>query len=331
MISVLMPVHNCGPYLRPALESILAQDYGNLEVLLIDDHTDDGSVEGLPRELRLDPRLFIHSSPGRGITTALNFAAAESRGEFIARMDGDDISLPDRFTRQLAYLRERPEIGIVSAQVEIFGASKPDEGFVLYQNWLNDLREPEDIAREIFIESPLPHPAVVFRREVFEKLGGYRDPEWAEDYDMWLRANEAGILMGKPKGILVRWREHGARLTHNDPRYSGLAFFKARASFLASGPLRDRPAILWGAGRTGLMMHDALIEEGVAVRAFIDVNPRLVGREKRGRPVLSMEEAKNAGDALILGAVGARGAREKIREALRAMGKIEGPDFLFVA
>lgn len=83
-------------------------------------------------------------------------------------------------------------------------------GYRAYQDWVDALSTPARIRREIFIESPLPHPTAVMRRGVFERLGGYRHVPWAEDYDLWLRAYTAGVSMGKPLGILLHWRDHGA-------------------------------------------------------------------------------------------------------------------------
>ena len=335
LISVIMPVHNAGDYLIEAVASILNQENITLELILVDDHSTDDAIEDLPKELTQDCRFKFISSNSRGVVAAMATGYAKAQGEYIARMDADDISLPNRLFEQLNYLQNNPEIGIAGGQIKIISKFNLEEGFVLYEKWLNQLCSPADIVRELFIESPIPNPTAFFRREIYELLNGYQDTEWAEDYDMWLRAHALGIKMGKPDGVLLHWREHGKRLTHNDSRYDNKLFIKARAYYLSrSHYLKARKAIIWGTGPIGVYLYDILVEQKIEVEAFIDVNPRRIGGLKRGLPVLHFSEISQYtqdNKALIIGAVGARGARSKIRQALLDMGKEEGNDFLFAA
>ena len=337
LISVIMPVHNAGTYLEDAVASILNQKDVALELILVDDHSTDHAIEKLKSNLSQDKRFKLITSEERGVVAAMRAGFAHAQGMYIARMDADDISLPNRLSEQLNYLQQHPEIGIAGAQVKIISDSVIADGFILYEKWLNQLCLPEDIEREIFIESPIPNPTAFFRRDIYEKLNGYHDPVWAEDYDLWLRAHTLGIKMGKPAGVLLHWREHEKRLTHNDERYDNKLFMQAKSHYLArSHYLHKRKAIIWGAGPTGLYLHDILVEQNIEVEAFLDVDPRLIGRLKKGVPVLHFSElnthiSEQDNTALIIGAVGARGARAKIRQALLDMGKEEGADFLFAA
>ena len=337
LISVIMPVHNAGRYLAEAVASILCQNNISFELVLVDDHSTDHAIKNLPDKLLKNCRLKIYSSAGRGVVAAMKTGYLHARGRYIARMDADDISLPDRLSEQYKYLQQHPEIGIAGAQVKIFSQSGIEQGFTLYEEWLNQLCSPEDIERELFIESPIPNPTAFFRREVYEKLNGYQDPEWAEDYDMWLRAHALGVKMGKPKGVLLHWREHDKRLTHCDSRYDNKLFMQAKVYYLSrSHYLQQRKAIIWGTGPVGVYIHDILLKNNIEVEAFIDVNPRRIGGVKRSLPVLHFTEinqyTNNRDDALlIIGAVGARGARSEMRQALLEMGKEEGIDFLFAA
>lgn len=335
LVSVIMPVHNAGAYLEEAVASILNQKKIVLELILVDDHSSDDAIEKLPKELTQDHRIKFVLSNRHGVVAAMAVGYAKAQGEYIARMDADDISLPHRLFEQLTYLQSNPEIGIAGGQIKIISESIVAEGFSLYEKWLNQLCSPEEIERELFIESPLPNPTAFFRREIYELLNGYHDSEWAEDYDMWLRAHALGIRMGKPDGVLLHWREHDKRLTHNDSRYDNKLFIKARAYYLSrSNYLKERKAIIWGTGPIGVYIYDILVEQKIEVEAFIDVNPRRVGGFKRGLPVLhfsELEQYTHDNNALIIGAVGSRGARAEIRQALLNMGKNEGCDFLFAA
>lgn len=335
LISVIMPVYNAGDYLIDAVASILNQENITLEIILVDDHSTDDAIKNLPKELTQDSRFKFVSSNSCGVVAAMAAGYAKAKGEYIARMDADDISLPHRLSEQFNYLQNHPEIGVAGGQIKIVSEFNLAEGFVLYEKWLNQLTSAEDIERELFIESPIPNPTAFFRRESYELLNGYQDSEWAEDYDMWLRAHALGIKMGKPHGVLLHWREHEHRLTHNDSRYDNKLFMKAKAHYLSrSHYLKGRKAIIWGTGPIGVYLYDILVEQKIEVEAFIDVNPRRIGGLKRGLPVLHFSEINQYtqdNKALIIGAVGARGARAEIRQALLNMGKEEGSDFLFAA
>ena len=328
LVSVVMPVHNGGVHLAVAVDSILTQSHANLELILVDDHSTDGAIAALRES---DPRLKIINGKCRGVVSAFNSGFAQSKGEFIARMDADDLSLERRLEYQLDYLAEHPEIDIAGCCVEIFSEPGIQGGLERYQNWLNSLREPEQIHRQIFIESPMPNPGVMFRRSALKKLGGYRDVDWPEDYDLFLRADAAGLQMGKPEPVLLRWREHDTRLTHTDPRYTREQFMRAKTHFMAHHRLKGQPVIIWGAGPTGRQIHDLFVGEGGAVDGFIEVHPRRIGGRKRGLPVWATDKCEEPGLPMILVAVGAAGAREDITLFMSGLKMIEGEDYLFVA
>lgn len=329
LVSVIMPVRNAGAYLESAVNSILGQSLTQFELLLVDDHSDDRAIERLPRD---DPRLTVLRNPGQGVSSAFNAGLSRSNGLFVARMDADDIALPGRLEQQLSYLRSQQEVGICGACVEIFAADEIAGGNRRYQRWLNSCRDPDTIRRELFIESPIPNPTAMFRREVLQQLRGYADPAWPEDYDLYLRADALGIKMGKPERILLRWREHENRLTRSSERYAQEQFQAAKAYYLARHRLSGKgPVVLWGAGPNGQLMHDLLRDQGISVEGFLEVHPRRIGGQKRGRPVWVIEHIDELRDRFILVAVGSAGARGQIREFMLKHGREEGADFLFVA
>ena len=324
-----MPVRDGGEYLETAVNSILGQSFAALELILVDDHSVDAAINRLSVT---DPRLVLLENQGHGVSSAFNTGLSRARGEFIARMDSDDVSLPERIERQYQYFQSHPDVEICGTCVEIFTEGEVAGGNIRYQAWLNACRSPGQIHREMFIESPIPNPTAMFRRDVISRLGGYGDPDWPEDYDLFLRADALQMRMGKPEHILLRWREHAGRLTRNDQRYDLDRFQAAKAHFLSNYRLRDKQSvILWGAGPSGRLMHDLLQGEGTRVRGFLEVHPRRIGGEKRGLPVWPIEEIDRMNDVFILVAVGAAGAREKIREFMDQRALIEGEHFLFVA
>jgi len=331
MISIIMPVRDAGQYLASAVASILSQTLTDWELLLVDDHSSDGAIAALPQG---DRRLKLLRNPERGLVSALNYGFAQAQGQYLARMDGDDLAEPTRLEMQRAFMQQSPQVDIVGAQVRIFG-ELAGNGARRYQSWLNQLTKPDAIARELFIESPLPHPSVMFRRQAWLRLGHYVDGAGPEDYDLWLRAAQLGLRMAKPEGILMHWRDHDGRLTRNDARYSSKQFWRTKASHLLRWRSADRPLMIWGAGPSGAALFDALSAEGCAperVQGFLDLHPRRIGGRKRGLPVFALDGALSAApDTLVLVAVGTAGVRDEIRQWFDQHQLHEGVDYLFVA
>ena len=328
LISVVMPVRNGGEFLDQAVGSILSQTFANLELVLVDDHSSDDAISRLDAS---DPRLKIINSKGHGVVNAFNTGFSHSQGALVARMDADDISLPERLRCQLDYLECHKDVEIAGSCVEIFSEEGIQSGLERYQTWLNSVRDPDQVHQQIFIESPLPNPGVMFRRAALQQLGGYRNNEWPEDYDLFLRADAAGMRMGKPEPVLLRWREHDSRVTHTDSRYRREQFMRAKTHFLVGHRLKGRAVIIWGAGPTGRLMHDLIVAEGGKVEGFIEVHPRRIGGQKRGLPVWPVDKIENLGAAMLLIAVGAAGAREEIAGFIHQHHQTEGRDYLFVA
>jgi glycosyltransferase involved in cell wall biosynthesis len=328
LVSVVMPVRNGGRWLQAAVDSILNQASVYLELLLVDDHSSDGALKALAGD---DPRLKILALPGheQGVVAAFNHGWRHARGEYIARMDADDLALPARLATQLAMLERQPGLALVGAAVELFSDQPLAAGNRHYQRWLNSLCTAADIRRELFIESPIPNPTALFRRSTLDRLGGYRDSRWPEDYDLFLRADAAGMAMAKAPEVLLRWREHPQRLTHTDGRYSRAAFQAAKAHFLVHGRGIRSNILIWGAGPGGRLLHDLLVAEGAEVAGFVEVHPRRIGGQKRGLPVWAVDQAARWPGPLLV-AVGARGARTDIRRFLSEQQRIEGRDYLFV-
>lgn len=333
LVSVLMPCYNAEETLPEALESLVSQTLPDFEVIAVDDGSSDASPEILRRwELQV-PRFRVLTQPHAGIVRALKRGLAACRAPLIARMDADDRSHPCRLEKQVRYLETHPAVALVSCLVRGYQPGRGlGPGFVVYIEWLNSLVSDADIRREIFIESPLVHPSILIRREWLDRAGGYQDCGWAEDYDLWLRLYLAGTRFAKVPEVLLDWRESPQRLTRRDPRYSLENFLRAKAHYLARGPLQGKKALfIWGAGMTGRRLSKHLLRQGLPLAAFIDIDPKKIGRTLRGLPILAPEDLLPRWDQAIAPAllvtVGARGAKRLIREFLGTRGLVEGCDW----
>ena len=332
-VAVLLPVHNAEPTLDRALDSLYRQTFRDFTVLAVDDGSTDATSEILARRAEREPeRIRVLTQPHRGIVSALEAARHHADAPLLARMDADDLSHPDRFREQLAYLGAQRGVAAVGCRVRLFPESALGAGWRRYRRWLNGLLTPEDHAREIFVESPLAHPSVMMRSDAVAAAGGYREVPWAEDYDLWLRLDRAGHGLAKVPRTLFAWRQTPSRLSLTSPRYSRGAFLAARAHHLARHRfLAGRRAALWGTGRTGRRLGRRLREFGVEIVGFYDVDRRKVGRRILDVPVRSWLELEPSGRTPLVVAVGAAGARELIRPEAERLGYREGVDLLFAA
>lgn len=340
-VSIVLPVRDAEATLPRALESCLAQTYSDFELLVIDDGSRDGSAAVAREAAVSDGRVLLLDAPvPGGLVPALRAGCAAAHGELIARMDADDVAHPERLAEQVRFLDAHPEIAACGCGVRIVrrgerGEPLPaDPGFQRYEAWINALTAPEAIARDRFVESPLVHPSVVMRRAALEAVGGYRDPGWAEDYDLWLRLLEGDYRLAKVPRVLLEWSDGPARLTRTDARYAPASFLCAKAHYLARlDGVAARGVMISGAGPTGKRLAALLREAGVRVHAFLDPHPRRIGGRIGGVPVLSEEAIPEAGAAapVQLGAVGQPGGRARVEGLMVARGYQAGVDYFSVA
>lgn len=335
-ISILLPVYNAATYLRQCLSSLARQTFSAFEIVAVDDGSTDASRSILEQAATLDSRLQIECCPHRGLIETLNHGLARCGGQYVARMDADDIAHPQRLAQQIDAIEAPGGADVVSCLVAHFPRQSLGEGYRIYEEWLNSLVHHDEIFRQRFIESPLPHPSVMVRREDLAGVGGYREMGWPEDYDLWLRLAAAGKTFGKVPKTLYLWREHENRLTRTDSRYAVERFLTCKAHHLVQGPLAGSvPVIIWGAGQTGRRLSKHLKRFGAALRCFIDIDPRKVGKTLRGLPIHppeSLVQLLSADDnTVVLAAVSSRGARALIRDRLTSLGLQEGVEFWCVA
>lgn len=335
-----MPFRDAATTLPECLDSIASQTFHDWELVAVDDGSSDGSAELLRCRAADDPRFRL-IQPGRiGLVAALNLGIQQAVAPLIARMDADDRMAPDRLAAQVEYLASHPGIDLVATQVELFPPEAVAAGYREYVRWQNACLEPDQVAGNIYVESPLAHPSVMIRKAVLERLGGYRHGDFPEDYELWLRMHAAGCQMAKLPRVLLAWRESAARTSRVDPRYDRAAFDRLRASYLArdvrlrAAQERGRAIIIWGAGRKTRQRVRLLFEHGVQAEGWIDINPRKIGKRIAGLPVHPpswlAEGAARSPRPFVLSYVTNHGARDLIASQLHAWGYRLGEDYLAV-
>ncbi len=328
-VSVLLPFRNEEAYLEDALASLAGQNLEDFETVMVDDGSTDGSPAIAREWMRRDRRFRLVGSGGSGLVEALNAGLAECRGEWVARMDADDVSHPRRLELQLQAAREHGPLTVISCLAELFPRPRVTTGMQLYMDWLNGITEPEEIMHSIFVESPLPHPSAFFHRATVLGAGGYRDLGVPEDYELWLRLWKLGLSFRKVRRVLLRWRERPDRLSRNSPIYARQRFYRLKAMYLGLAPaLAGGRAVLWGSGQSGRRLSRWILREGLEIEAFVDVAPSRIGHRMRGRPIVSPQGLEDLQGLPVLVCTRSLDARKQIEDRLRARGRREWRDYL---
>ncbi len=210
VISVLMAIYNGERFAKEAIESILDQTFTDFELILIDDCSTDNTLQIMKQYD--DPRVvIIENERNLGLARSLNRGLEVAQGKYIARMDADDISMPNRFSKQIEYLEKHFDIDICGSWIKsidingnsiIFGKCK----YPLSSNVINCY---------LLFQNPVAHPTVIFRKRIFQKIDNY-NPEFniAQDYDLWTRTIGNCKIANIPD-FLLKYRIHGNSLSNN--------------------------------------------------------------------------------------------------------------------
>ena len=236
-----MPVYNAERFVAEAVESVLGQTLGDFEFLIIDDGSTDRSLEILKRYAARDPRVRLTSRPNKGVVATLNELIDQARGEFLARMDADDVSLAERFQHQVDYLRAHPECLVVGCRAWYCDL----EGDPLYEYPTLGDHEAIDAFHFQMRGPGLIHPSIMMRRDAVLAVGKYRG-FYAEDVDLYLRLAEHGRLARLPQ-FLLKYRVHGVNLSFSEfvvePTYRDLCWYIREACRRRNLPLAPLPTL----------------------------------------------------------------------------------------
>lgn len=209
LISVVLPVYNGEKYLSEAINSILEQTIADFELIIINDGSTDGSLAIIEKYQQSDTRIRVISRENKGLVNTLNESIEIARGEMLARMDQDDIALPYRFERQLNWLTQT-EADICGSWVQRFGSK--DKRIV------RSHQSDEAIKIEMLFASPFAHPTVMMRTSLIKELRYEKAWEKAEDYDLWVRAAQAGLKMTNVQEVLLLYRVHESQISTSNSK-----------------------------------------------------------------------------------------------------------------
>jgi glycosyltransferase involved in cell wall biosynthesis len=284
-ISVLLPVYNAQPYLDAAVGSILMQSFRDFELIAVDDGSTDGSLALLQQYARMDSRVRVITRPHSGIAGALNDGVAAAAGEFLARMDGDDISVPSRFEKQVAFLRQHADVVLVGSRVllidpdgqTLFETEQPLENPQIQHALLSD------------VGWVVVHSAAMMRTAAVRAAGGYRmELAPCEELDLLVRLSEAGHLANLPQILLLyRQYEESSNAAESAKRYDAIRqilsdAFGRRGVTMADDWSPSRRSILPIRKQTNMRATLALKKGNIAAArkhafSLVKMNPFSVG------------------------------------------------------
>jgi len=330
-VTVVLPFFNAGKTLFRAAESILGQEFAHWECILVDNNSTDGSREIALSLERKDSRFRLISEKRQGVMFASNRGYKSAIGEYIARMDADDVARPERLGLQFDFLNQNPAYGAVAGLVEHVGDPETTGGFRRFVEWNNSVVSYEEIYNRRFIEAPIVNPTAMWRRQTMDRFGPYRSGDFPEDYEMWLRWLDGGVKIAKVPRVVLDWYDSEERLTRTDPIYSDRAFYEIKSRYLAkwlSENNAHHPGVwIWGASRISRRRAKILEEKGVRIDAFIDTKKS----RQLDREVIYYEDLPPAGKGFILTYIRQMNNREKIQTFLEERGYVEGKDYLLVS
>lgn len=249
-VNVLMPVFNGESHVREAIESILGQTFADFELILVEDGSTDRTLDILRNYARRDLRVvLLENGSNQGLVYSLNRGLSLARGKYIARMDADDISLPDRLQRQVEYMESHPEVGVLGTNI----AYIDDNGHLMYGGRPKDKRpeSPKVIEWLLMWRCCIYHPTVMIRRAILEHTGFIYDPtfEPAEDRELWVRLSKHTVIAKLPE-VLLHYRISAgsiSRVRAEEQRRKGaLIVQRELAALLGEQPSKQAVEILIG-------------------------------------------------------------------------------------
>jgi glycosyltransferase involved in cell wall biosynthesis len=302
-ISVIMPVKNTAGYLPECLNSIVRQTEENWELLAVDDNSEDDSLKILNHHAAKDKRIRVFQNPGVGIIPALDLAFNKSNGNYITRMDSDDIMLDIKLKSLKEHLIKKGRKHLAVGQVSYFSDEKLGAGYKKYAQWLNKLSAKSENFKEIYKECVVPSPCWMIHREDLMACGGVRSETYPEDYDLCFRFYREGYKIAGINKILHKWRDYPSRSSRTQEHYSDNRFLDMKIRYFIDLDLDpNSELIVWGAGKKGKAIAKILIDK-IQSFQWISNNPKKINREIYGTYIQAPESIKNYSKSQVIIAV----------------------------
>lgn len=231
MVSIVISMKNASMWVVETLVSIQNQTYTNWEVIVVDDHSEDHSFSLVKQFSQNDSRIQVSKNNSTGIIPALNQAFNQVRGEYITRMDADDVMPPNRLAQMVDLLQTLPEKSIVTGKICYFSDKNISEGYLKYEKWLNERVEQNDFYQHIYRECIVASPNWMGKTADFRNYNLFENLIYPEDYDLCFHWMKKNFKIYPINEVTLFWREHPLRTSRNSERYQQEAFFKLKLAW----------------------------------------------------------------------------------------------------
>jgi len=297
LISILTPFKNTEAFIEDCLNSILNQTYTNWELLIVDDASTDSSYNLVESFAKKDNRIILLKNSGSGIIDALKLAFSNSKGEFITRMDSDDLMQPNKLevlsNKLLTHSKQHVALGLVN----YFSEDGIKEGYKKYETWLNKLTKAGENYSEIYKECVIPSPCWMVYRSDLVACDAFNPNTYPEDYDLAFRFYKHNYRCIPCDDIIHNWRDYSSRTSRTHIHYAENHFIDLKLHyFLELDYNPNKKLVVWGAGNKGKIIAKKLIRNGIPFVWICD-NPNKIGRDIYGKilhPFSFLETIKNS-------------------------------------
>ena len=292
LVSILIPFKNTEAYLDDCITSILCQTYSNWELLIVDDASTDLSYSIVEGYAKKDPRIKLLRNTRSGIIDALKLAFSLSKGEFVTRMDSDDVMRPHKIEVLANNLMTHGLQHVAIGQVHYFSEDGIKAGYKSYEIWLNGLTSKGLNYSEIYKECVIPSPCWMVYRDDLITCNAFNSNCYPEDYDLAFRFYKYNLKCIASQEVLHHWRDYNSRTSRTHIHYAENHFIDLKLKyFLELDYDQNKSLIVWGAGNKGKNIAKKLINNNISFQWICD-NPNKIGRDIYGKILKPFEYLK---------------------------------------
>jgi glycosyltransferase involved in cell wall biosynthesis len=289
LISILIPFKNTQEYIGECVISIIKQTYPNWEAIFVDDTSSDESLRIIKDFAEKEHRIKVLKNQEKGIISALQTAFSHCNGDYITRMDSDDIMVEDRLSIMLESLRKHGRKHLAVGQVKYFRKDGVSDGYMRYEKWINNLTAKGTNYDDIYKECVIPSPCWMLHRQDFIDCEGFEPNRYPEDYDLTFRFYRAGYTCIPNDKVLLLWRDYNTRTSRTHEHYAINYFLDIKVHyFLELDYDRKRPLTIWGAGHKGKTVAKLLIKQDIPFY-WICNNDKKIGKSIYDQELLNFE------------------------------------------
>ena len=263
-----MPVHNAQQFLCETLDSILSQTISDWELLIVDDFSNDKSAELISAYCNRDKRIKLLYNVDKGIISALSLAFSQSKGEFITRMDADDL-MPVNKLKKLVEIAKVDYKTVATGFVKYFSDELVSDGYLRYENWLNEIALENKFNENVYRECVVASPNWMVHRSCFDNEIFFNELSYPEDYNLVLKWYNSGYEIRGVGEVTHLWREHPARTSRNSEIYQQKSFFELKTKHFIDREIKEGEVVqLIGFNQKGKLVDSIFRKKNLPLKIF---------------------------------------------------------------